>query len=545
MIASKGQLCALAAILLAGCAASPEVQPTPSNKRYEDLGAFFAAWRDFQRPKLASGVPDYTAAAMAAQHRELAEWQRRLEAFDTTGWTVAQKVDRDIVRAEMNGLDFDHRVLMPWSRDPAFYETVFDEQSDQPAREGHQAEGSVELWKLRFPLAAQDAAALAAGLQAVPALLDQGKKNLTGDARDLWVYGTASMKEQSATLSTLAGKVTEHPALSAAVKRAKEATDAFVAWLEQQAPTKKGPSGIGKANYDWYLANVQLVPYTWSSELLLMTRELGRARSSLALEEEKNRGLPPLAPVASEAEHTRRFNAAIGEYVAFLREKKILTVRDWMDPALRAHIGRFTPGEKREFFTEVDYRDPVMMRTHGYHWIDLGWMEHDPNPDPIRRQPLLYNIFNTRTEGFATAMEELMMHEGMFDERPRSRELIWILVAQRAARALAGLHMHGDNLPLEDAAKLASSNTPRGWLRLEGQTVWGEQHLYLRQPGYGTSYLVGKILTDELIAARARALGKDFTLRRFFDELNATGLIPMSLVVRELTSQSPATSPQQ
>jgi len=185
-----------------------------------------------------------------------------------------------------------------------------------------------------------------------------------------------------------------------------------------------------------------------------------------------------------------------------------------------------------------------MMRTHGYHWIDLGFLEHDPNRDPIRRQPLLYNIFNTRTEGFATAMEEMMMHEGMFDERPRSRELIWILVAQRAARALAGLHMHGDNLPLEDAAKLASSNTPRGWLRLEGQTVWGEQHLYLRQPGYGTSYLVGKILTDELIAARARELGKDFTLQRFFDELNATGLIPMSLVLRELTSQSPATSPR-
>jgi len=537
MTASKGHSCALAAILLAGCAASPEVQPTPSNKRYEDLAAFFAAWRDFQRPRLVGGAPDYTAAAMAAQHRELAEWQRRLDAFDTTGWTVAQKVDRDIVRAEMNGLDFDHRVLMPWSRDPAFYETVFDEQSDQPAREGHQAEGAVEVWKLRFPLGAQDAAALAAGLQPIPALIEQAKKNLTGDARDLWVYGTASMKEQSATLSTLAGKVTEQPALSAAVKRAKEATDAFVAWLEQQAPSKKGPSGIGKANYDWYLANVQLVPYTWSSEVLLMTRELDRARSSLALEEEKNRGLPPLSPVASQAEHTRRFNAAIGEYVAFLREKKILTVRDWMEPALRARIGHFRPGEKREFFTEIDYRDPVMMRTHGYHWIDLGWMEHEPNPSPVRRQPLLYNIFNTRTEGFATAMEELMMHEGLFDERPRSRELIWILVAQRAARALAGLHMHGDNLPLEDAAKLASSNTPRGWLRLDGQTVWGEQHLYLRQPGYGTSYLVGKILTDELIAARARQLGKAFTLQRFFDELNATGLIPMTLVARELTSQ--------
>ena len=125
--------------------------------------------------------------------------------------------------------------------------------------------------------------------------------------------------------------------------------------------------------------------------------------------------------MASAAEHTRRFNAAITEYVAYLRDNKILTLRDWMEPALRARIGHFTPGEKREFFTEVDYRDPVMMRTHGYHWIDLAWMEHEPNPSPVRREPLLYNIFNTRTEGFATAMEELMLHEGLFDESGRAR----------------------------------------------------------------------------------------------------------------------------
>ncbi|TMB28286.1 MAG: DUF885 domain-containing protein [Deltaproteobacteria bacterium] len=536
---------AFGAILLAGCAATAPVQPTPTSKRYEDLAAFFAAWRAFQRPKLADGVPDYTASSMAAQHRELAEWQRRLEAFDTTGWTAAQKVDRDIVRAEMNGLDFDHRVLMPWARDPAFYVTVFDEESDQPAREGHQASGSVELWKRPFPVGGQDASELAVELQPIPALLDQARKNLTGNARDLWVYGTASMKAQSAALSAFGEKVPNRPVLSAAVKRAREATDAFVAWLEQQAPSRTGPSGIGKANYDWYLANVQLVPYTWSSELLLMTRELARARSSLALEEDKNRALPPLRPVASAAEHTRRFNAAITEYVAYLRDNKILTLRDWMEPALRARIGHFTPGEKREFFTEVDYRDPVMMRTHGYHWIDLAWMEHEPNPSPVRREPLLYNIFNTRTEGFATAMEELMLHEGLFDERPRSREMIWILVAQRAARALGELHMQGENLPLEDAARLASENTPRGWLRLDGQTVWGEQHLYLRQPGYGTSYLVGKMLVDELIAARAQELGSHFTMQRFMDELNATGLIPITLVARELTTPSPATAPRQ
>jgi hypothetical protein len=33
----------------------------------------------------------------------------------------AQLVDLHIVRAEMNGLDFFHRVTRPWARDPVFY----------------------------------------------------------------------------------------------------------------------------------------------------------------------------------------------------------------------------------------------------------------------------------------------------------------------------------------------------------------------------------------------------------------------------------------
>jgi uncharacterized protein (DUF885 family) len=64
-----------------------------------------------------------------------------------------------------------------------------------------------------------------------------------------------------------------------------------------------------------------------------------------------------------------------------------------------------------------------------------------------------------------------------------------------------------------------------------------EQQLYLRQPGYGTSYVTGKHLIDELIAERARQLGDRFSLRAFLEEFNAAGLIPVSLIRRELTSR--------
>src|SRR6185436_16630944 len=123
------------------------------------------------------------------------------------------------------------------------------------------------------------------------------------------------------------------------------------------------------------------------------------------------------------------------------------------------------------------------------------------------------------------------------DGRPRSRELIYILIAQRAARALGDLRMHGDQISIEDAAKFTSANTPRGWLSLSGNLVRGEQHLYLQQPAYGTSYLIGKIQIERLIADRKRQLGDKFTLQGFMDEFDAVGLIPISLVRWQLTGE--------
>ena len=86
---------------------------------------------------------------------------------------------------------------------------------------------------------------------------------------------------------------------------------------------------------------------------------------------------PEPAPVSSAEEYDRRFNDAVTEYMAFLSDREILTVTPDLDPALRARIGKYRPGP-REFFSEVDYRDPEVMRTHGYHWFDKAQLAHGP-----------------------------------------------------------------------------------------------------------------------------------------------------------------------
>ena len=124
----------------------------------------------------------------------------------------------------------------------------------------------------------------------------------------------------------------------------------MVAWLEAQAPSKTGPSGIGKENYTWYLRNVHLVPLTWEDEVRLLQRELKRAWSSLRLEEHRNRDLPALVAATTPEEYDRRADAAATRLMRFLAEKEVLPVLPNMEPALREHLGAFVPESERNFF---------------------------------------------------------------------------------------------------------------------------------------------------------------------------------------------------
>src|SRR5437763_1727617 len=92
----------------------------------------------------------------------------------------------------------------------------------------------------------EDLTSLFTEWRAFPKLLDQARVNLTGDRRDLWTYGAKSIRQQSADLAALAPRVRGAPGmLEDDVRRAREATDSFASWLDAQAPSKRGSSGVG------------------------------------------------------------------------------------------------------------------------------------------------------------------------------------------------------------------------------------------------------------------------------------------------------------
>ena len=543
---------AIAALFLGGIL-SGSARAASEPDGYSMLVDLFQQWREFEHPVMKNNVPDYSTSAMAAKAAALPRWRKRLDTIDPKSWPIEKQNDYKLVKAEMNGLDFNLRVFRPWSRDPAFYVSIWDSRSDVPAREGPVSYPEIKLYNYRFPLDPEAQRDLTANIGMIPALLAEAKENLkASNAHDLWVYGEEELRNQSRTLASLgAGTLTVHtlaehqhadlsgtsPELRAAVAAARTATDEFVAWLEKMAPSKTGPSGVGKENYTWYQQNVHFIPYNWDEEVVLLRRELERAQASLRLEEHNNRNLPPLEPAADAAAFDKLAHDRFDKFVDFLVKQEIIPDKPYIKPALAEELGQFVPVDQRVFFTRVTHREPMLLYSHDYHWIDLSRMRDEPNPSPIRRQILLSNIWDNRAEGFATAFEELMMHVGLYDDNPRGRELVWIMLANRAARGLASLYVQANQFTLEQAGQFQAEWTPRGWAEAKDTLTVFEQLLYLRQPGYGSCYITGKMLVDELITDYANQqdlAGKPFVLRDFMDRFNNEGMIPVSLMELEM-----------
>jgi uncharacterized protein (DUF885 family) len=537
----------LAAAMAESPAAAASTQST-----HAQLVRLFADWRAFNHPRVVNGRPDYSVSAIAAKAAQLPAFRHRLAAIDRRGWTASQLGDYRLVEAEMNGFDFFHRVLRPWARDPGFYQTVFADMSDVPAHEGSYAEPNIDLWTFSYPLTPADDARLTELLSAVPALLADARANLAGSkAHDLWAYGDRAFNEQAEALAALdAGTLMMHdlggnrrasldgasPALRKAVRNAREATEQFAAWIKAEAPRRTGPSGVGKDNYNWYLKNVLLSPYDFDAQQVLLQRELDRSLASLRLEEVRNRAAPPIAEISDPAAYRAMAEQRTAKLYALLTEAGFIADKPWYRAALAAQTGSYTPPADRNFFTHVTALDPLPLLSHQTHWIELARLRHEPHPSPIRQTPPLFNIFEDRSEGWATAMEEVLMQAGLYDDIPHGRELVWIMLANRAARGLASLRVQANEIGLDEAGKFHAEWTPRGWSDASSRLVGFEQLLYLRQPGYGPSYIIGKLQLDHLLSAashRAEVEHRPFVFRDAFGAILASGIVPPAIIEDE------------
>ena len=531
-------------LLLFGCNVTPnEIQSERNTYKYQDLLDLFKDWRKFESPPLLNGAPDYTQERFNNDQEKFSELRNKLNNFDINKWSISNQIDWHIVRAEMNGYDFNYRVLRPWQRDPAFYQTIWMYQSDVPAHEGPTNHGVLEFWMYNIPLNQESEKKILKELKSITPFLDQAKINLTGNAKELWVAGIENLRKQRDNLIVIKTSLNldDNHAINKEIDIAIKSTEDFITWLEKESKNKTGPSGIGKENYTWYQKNVHLLPMTWEDEVRLLQRELDRAWSSLKLEEHNNKGLPELIPANSPGDFRELTEKGVRRFIDFIKEKEIMPFKENMEPALREHMGKYVPENERNFFNIGLHLDPLPLYSHFVHWFDLAEMRDNPHKSPIRRKALLYNIFDTKNEGIATGVEEMFMHAGLYNDNPRSREIVWIMIAQRAARGLGSLYAHANEMTMEEAGGVHVKWTPRRWMNREPHLLKFEQHLYLRQPGYGTSYITGKYMAEKIVAEYAEKLekeNKEFTLKDFFKKFNEAGNIPVSLVRSEILEES-------
>ena len=390
-------------------------------------------------------------------------------------------------------------------------------------------------------------------LGAVPALLADARTNLAGSkAHDLWAYGDRAFNEQAEVLAALEGGTLvmndlggkrpatldgTTPALRKAVREARLATEQFALWIKAEAPRRVGPSGVGKANYNWYLKHVLLNPDDFDAQKVLLQRELDRSLASLRLEELRNRAVPPIVEITDPVAYRAMAEQRTAKLYSFMVDAGFIADRPWYRAALAGQTGTYTAPAQRNFFTHITALDPLPLLSHQTHWIELARLRHEPHPSPIRQQAPLFNNFSDRSEGVATAMEELVMQAGLYDDNPHGRELVWAMLANRAARGLASLRVQANEIGLDEAGRFHAEWTPRGWSDASSRLVGFEQLLYLRQPGYGPSYIIGKIQLDRLLALashRAEVQRRPFVFRDAFAAILDSGIVPPAVIEAEM-----------
>ena len=390
---------------------------TSQNDNRKTLEILFNDWREFENPPLLNGAPNYTAKSFDNRMPEFRQLKDRLNEIDKSTLDTQSKVDWTLIWAEMNGFEFNYRVLKPWERDPAFYKSVWMNRSDVPAHEGPTHHSVTEIWQYSFPLTETDSKKLISELKIIAPLNEQAKLNLIGNAKDLWIAGIRDIDMQIDNLESIKDfkDVSKNIILVNTINDAIKSTKNLSNWLKNESSKKTGPSGIGKENYTWYQNNVHLVPLSWDDEVMLLKRELSRAWASLKLEEHKNRSLPKLNPASSPEEYNKLASQASKDLINFLDKEDIIEVKDFYKEALDQHLGGFVEEEKRNFFWITAHLDPKPLFSHFFHWFELAEMDNNPNKNIIRKDPVLYNIFDSRNEGVATAVEEMFMQLGLYE----------------------------------------------------------------------------------------------------------------------------------
>lgn len=495
------------------------------NEPYEALVVLwdeFRAWRDGARS-------DYSKDAIARRLEELTAFRARLDNMAVDRWPLSQQAEFLAVRAKFDQQEFTLRVTRPWARDPGFY-----------------LDRMLRVTFTDLPVQGDALTELERQLDDIPALAAMARQNLSdvaADYADLAIFNLSNadgvghgFPYRQAPPPGLVGwyadflgrAARDQPELINRIAAAKTSIEALRDWLTSNRASMAGNAGVGKTAFDWYLRYVKLMPYSTDEIVTLGERELDRLWAQYAIERHRNRDLPEIALPESATEYQQRIDETDREVRRFLVDEEIITIPEFVGK-LDTNVPWIVRDGGPNFWEQVQYRNPSPDHLHAVipgHRFDA--LVERNNPHPLRR----YLTDDARVEGWAVYLEEAMMYAGLFEARPRVRELIYLFGIFRAARMPADVWLQTNAMTADEVADYWIERVP--WLDRDVARVDAE--IYLRRPpGYGLGYMTGMLQMQQLLAERKRQLGDDFRLLDFHDKLMASGRLPLSLIRWEMT----------
>ncbi len=520
------------------------------------LASDFWTWRAHYRPFSSDDIPrlerpggprDWSAAAIAKQRAELAEFDRRWKELRTDGWPVARQVDYRLMGSAIARVYWELDKNPRWQRDPGFYveQTVVALQ---------------DSLLVPPPFDEAQSREIVARAENIPSMLEQAKANLRAVAPFAqltieWLVDVdARMARVDRGVSRLLTTADQRMRFHAAMSGASHALADYRQWLKQSLPGMRQDFALGAPAYEFFLYHVALLPYTPQQLLTMARQDFERVLAAETYERQRDLDAPQLQLAATADEEIARMARDDAAIRKFLTTRQILTV-----PPEQPHwTMRLAPDYlvALDGFGELDdFTGPSRLHQDGVRWIlpptknlpyfarayaldtrttgvhegvpghffqlSLAWR----NADPIRRQYYDSGV----NEGIGFYAEDLMLQTGLYDDSPRSREIIYSFMRLRALRVEVDVKLALGEFSISQAADYLERAVP-----MDRKTAEEEAASFSTAPGLAIDYEIGKLQIERLLADRRLQLGDKFNLRDFHDYVWTNGNVPLSLQRWEL-----------
>jgi uncharacterized protein DUF885 len=516
----------------------------------EKLAGDFWAWRDRNAPLNDDDVPriprpalltsadgrDWSATGIASKRRMQAEFEARWKAMNPSAWRVPPQVDYQLLGSAIARVHWELDLNRQWQCDPDFYLS--------------QSLGAlVEALVEPPPFDGERSRTIRIRMEEIPVLLESGKANLQAvkPFAKLAIDSLHDIGPHLRQVETQVGPMLaegDTAAFHQATEKAITALESYRDWLEKHLSSMPDRTPVGRDNYEFFLSKVALQPYTPEEMLRIAREEWERAVAFEQYEKQRNRGQPELKMAASIDEEIRGNEQDELAVRKFLVDRGILsvppeighyTVREL--PGYLEAIGDF--GEMDSFLgrtgvrylhkpsLELGYFDAATARDQRPLLVHEGVPGHffqlalsRMHEDPIRR----HYYDSGPNEGIGFYAEEMMLQAGLFDDRPRVREIIYNFMRLRALRVEVDVKLALGTFTLSQAAAYLHQYVP-----MDARTSLGEAAAFATGPGQAITYQIGKTQILRFLADAKRKQGDAFQLSAFHDYLWKNGNVPLVL----------------